>query len=161
MTVYPVRYTKDKAPRVSLKSDPKVIGLLVEEGETQSIVKWPNGNEDCVANNWITKINGPLVLPAQPITSPAAKPGKLNGDVAAGALPLVPAAPPKARKTPDALALRVAGFDDAQLKSFATANDCWQDKYLELPNNGLRRMNVMNRLRAKLKKDPKYKVKWP
>lgn len=159
----PVRHTKDKAPRVFLKSDPKCVGLLIEEGEIQSIVRWPNGNEDCVVNTWVERVNGPLVLPAQSITSPAAKPGKLNGDVAAGVPATAPAAqkPPKVRKAPDELALRVAKFDDAKLNVFAKANDCWHDKYLDLPNNGLRRMNVMNRLRAKLKNDPKYKVVWP
>lgn len=34
---------------------------------------------------------------------------------------------------------------------FAKANDCWSDSYSAL-NNGMQRMNVVNRLRAKVKK---------
>jgi hypothetical protein len=47
----------------------------------------------------------------------------------------------------------------AQLKAFAVANGCWDDKYGKLPNVGLVRMNVINRLRAKIRKG--YEVKWP
>jgi hypothetical protein len=39
------------------------------------------------------------------------------------------------------------------------ANGCWDDKYGKLPNVGLVRMNVINRLRAKIRKG--YEVKWP
>lgn len=48
-------------------------------------------------------------------------------------------------------------MDVALLKRFAKANDCWQESYLRL-NNGQMRMNVGNRLRAKVKKG--YEVVW-
>lgn len=44
------------------------------------------------------------------------------------------------------------GMDVTKLKSFATANGVWDDKYASLPNPGLVRMNVVNRLRAKVRK---------
>lgn len=50
------------------------------------------------------------------------------------------------------------GMDAAKLKAFAVANGCWDDKYETLPNVGLRRMNVVNRLRAKVRKG--YQVVW-
>lgn len=53
------------------------------------------------------------------------------------------------------------GIDLVKLKKFAKANGVWQDKYDDLPNNGLRRMNVLNRLRGKINKDAGYKVVWP
>ena len=42
-------------------------------------------------------------------------------------------------------------IDPVKLRTFAVANDCWQDRYNQL-NVGMRRMNVVNRLRAKVKK---------
>ncbi len=42
-------------------------------------------------------------------------------------------------------------IDPVKLQTFAKANDCWQDRYEQL-NVGMRRMNVVNRLRAKIKK---------
>lgn len=50
------------------------------------------------------------------------------------------------------------GFEPERLKKFAVANGVWDDKYDNL-NNGLRRMNVVNRLRNKISKQ-NYKVKW-
>ena len=50
---------------------------------------------------------------------------------------------------------RVCGLDVAKLKQFATANGVWQDKYMQLPNPGLIRMNVLNRLRAAIRKGHK------
>lgn len=49
-------------------------------------------------------------------------------------------------KTEDGLRI-----DPVKLRTFAAANDCWQDRYDSL-NVGMRRMNVVNRLRAKVKK---------
>lgn len=45
----------------------------------------------------------------------------------------------------------------AKLVAFAKANDCWVDDYKHL-NVGQQRLNVGNRLRAKIKKN--YKVVW-
>ncbi len=56
-----------------------------------------------------------------------------------------------------ALTSRDSKFDGAALKKFAKANGVWQDRYAQL-SNGLQRMNVVNRLRGKIRKDPKYKV---
>lgn len=50
-------------------------------------------------------------------------------------------------------------IDVALLKRFAQANDCWVPVYAKL-NAGQQRMNVGNRLRAKCRKDPDYKIKW-
>lgn len=162
------RFNKDTASRVRLNSDPSIVGWMVEQGPEQSIVLWPNGNKDCVVNKWISVVNGPITFKSK-LDAPkmAAPTGTVTGrvpsvDPAISNMPKAPEPKPKKpRKEPDALALKVAEFDDKQLKKFATANGCWQDKYLELPNNGLRRMNVMNRLRAKIKNDPKYAVVWP
>lgn len=49
-------------------------------------------------------------------------------------------------------------IDAALLKRFAQANECWMPEYSKL-NVGQQRMNVGNRLRAKVRKDD-YKVKW-
>lgn len=47
--------------------------------------------------------------------------------------------------------------DPAKLKRFAIANDCWMPEYASL-NVGMQRMNVANRLRAKVKKG--YDIVW-
>lgn len=49
-------------------------------------------------------------------------------------------------------------IDGAKLKSFARANGCWDPKYADL-NVGMQRMNVINRLRAKIRRD-KHVVVW-
>jgi hypothetical protein len=41
---------------------------------------------------------------------------------------------------------------------FAKRNDCWDHAYLKL-NKGMRRMNIVNRLRAKVVRD-KYEIVW-
>lgn len=67
-----------------------------------------------------------------------------------------------AKPAPDDLPLQIKerfGLDAAKLKAFALANGCWDDKYAAMPNVGLQRMNVVNRLRAKVRKG--HKVKWP
>jgi len=174
------RYTKDNAPRVQLNldNDPTSVGWLIEEGPVQSIVRWPNGNETCVVNTWIKRVEGPMLLRALPdaaavrMQAPKNARGQTLNDELNMHAQMEQAGrkmikeqdaerKPKGRKAPDEIALRVAEFDDARLQQFATANGCWQDKYLELPNNGLRRMNVLNRLRAKIKNDPAYVVVWP
>lgn len=50
-------------------------------------------------------------------------------------------------------------FNADKLKKFAKANGVWDDKYASL-NNGLQRMNVVNRLRNKTKKDAKFTIVW-
>lgn len=50
-------------------------------------------------------------------------------------------------------------FNAVKLKRFAVANGVWNDKYATL-NNGLQRMNIVNRLRGRIKKDGKFKVVW-
>lgn len=42
--------------------------------------------------------------------------------------------------------------DTEKLEEFARANGCWEDKYRFL-NPGMQRMNICNRLRAKVRKD--------
>lgn len=48
--------------------------------------------------------------------------------------------------------------DEVLLKRFAQANGCWDPKYAHL-NVGMRRMNVVNRLRGKIRRD-EHKVVW-
>lgn len=48
-------------------------------------------------------------------------------------------------------------IDKAKLRSFAKANDCWVPTYAHL-NVGMQRMNIANRLRAKIKKG--HEVVW-
>lgn len=52
-------------------------------------------------------------------------------------------------------------IDADKLARFAKANDCWVESYASLANVGQQRMNVGNRLRAKVRKDPEYAIKWP
>ncbi len=58
-------------------------------------------------------------------------------------------------------------IDAAKLVRFAKANECWVESYASLKtasgalNVGQIRMNCGNRLRAKLRKDSEYTVKWP
>lgn len=52
------------------------------------------------------------------------------------------------------------GTDWAKLNRFAEANSVWEERYGAL-GDGLRRMTIVNRLRGKIKKDPKYTVVWP
>lgn len=51
-------------------------------------------------------------------------------------------------------------IDAEKLARFAKANDCWVESYASLKNVGMRRMNISNRMRAKLRKDPEYAIKW-
>jgi hypothetical protein len=68
-------------------------------------------------------------------------------------------APARAKAPVDELGVKVASIPlGAEFKKFAQANGCWDDKYDAL-NAGLRRMNAVNRLRAKVRKG--YVVKWP
>lgn len=53
------------------------------------------------------------------------------------------------------------GIDAAKLRRFAIANECWVESYASLKNVGMQRMNIANRLRAKVRKDPNYEIKWP
>jgi hypothetical protein len=48
-------------------------------------------------------------------------------------------------------------IDPVKLRTFARANDCWDPRYSGL-NVGMQRMNVANRLRAKVRKG--HKVRW-
>lgn len=57
-------------------------------------------------------------------------------------------------KDPDTNKLKL---DWVKLTEFAKKNDCWSSEYSKL-NKGLRRMNIVNRLRAKTKK--KHEVVW-
>lgn len=49
-------------------------------------------------------------------------------------------------------------IDAAKLKKFAKLNDAWVDSYAHL-NVGMQRMNVANRIRAKVRRDD-YKIVW-
>lgn len=57
-------------------------------------------------------------------------------------------------------------LDFARFVKFAQANDVWVEGYRSLKNrhgkrnNGMIRMNVINRLRAKLRKDKDFKIEW-
>lgn len=63
--------------------------------------------------------------------------------------------------------MRAYLFDDedgellnhAKMRRFAMANGCWQDSYSRL-NPGQQRMNIGNRLRAKMRKDAEFVVAW-
>lgn len=50
-------------------------------------------------------------------------------------------------------------IDRAKLVRFAKANKVWDEKYENL-NNGQVRMNVGNRIRARLRKEAEYSVAW-
>jgi hypothetical protein len=70
-----------------------------------------------------------------------------------------PKAPAKSKAPVDELGARVATIPlGAEFKKFAQANRVWNDKYDRL-NPGLQRMNVVNRLRAEIKRG--HQVKWP
>jgi len=49
-------------------------------------------------------------------------------------------------------------IDRVLLRRFAKANDVWADRYNDL-NNGMARMNIANRLRARIRKG--HEVVWP
>ena len=53
------------------------------------------------------------------------------------------------------------GTDADKLAAFAEANGVWDPKYASLPNFGLRRMTIVNKLRNKMKKHPNFVVGWP
>jgi hypothetical protein len=70
-----------------------------------------------------------------------------------------PKAPAKSKAPVDELGAKVASIPlGAEFKKFAQANHVWNNKYDRL-NPGLQRMNVVNRLRAEIKKG--HQVKWP
>jgi hypothetical protein len=68
----------------------------------------------------------------------------------------------QAEYTPDDLALRIRKTftaDDGKIDwpafiKFAKANDCWNEAYTKL-NAGMQRMNIVNRLRARVRKGDK------
>lgn len=144
------RYPRSQQPLVRLIKNPDSKGYLVEEGPEQSIVRWTDGNENCVLNKWIERIgderHGVSPLAAKDRASPSA--GKTPE----------PAPAPARKAPPDDLPERLKGYGPAVLKAFAVNNGVWDDKYAALPNPGLVRMNVINRLRAKVKKG--RQVKW-
>ena len=51
------------------------------------------------------------------------------------------------------------GIDTEKLRRFAIYNGLWDEKYSRL-NPGMQRMNVGNRLRAKLRKNPDWRPVW-
>ncbi len=145
-------------PQVRLKYDPTCTGRLLREGPSQSIVRWRNGNEDCVCNSWIERAEETSGSKSEQYEARLSKPEGTAADAGPSASPIIQTLKP--RKEPDALARRVSEFDDAELKVFALKNGCWDDAYATLPNNGLRRMGVMNKLRAKLRREPEYEITW-
>lgn len=70
-----------------------------------------------------------------------------------GRAPRPPVAPAK-----DDLGARLNALGPAEIKALGKRNGVWKDMYDELPNDGLRRMNVGNRLRAMVKRGET--VKW-
>jgi hypothetical protein len=67
--------------------------------------------------------------------------------------------PARAKSTPkDDLVARLRAYDLKALTKFAKANACWDAKYAALPNVGLVRMNVVNRLRGAVRKG--HEIKW-
>lgn len=84
----------------------------------------------------------------------------INAPAAAPVAVAAPAVTSARAKRPDPFAdvvARVRGLPPPKFKEFALANGCWDGRYAELPA-GLQRMNVVNRLRAKLRKG--HSVKW-
>lgn len=137
-------------PLVCLIANPELEGFLIQQGPEQSVVRWKNGNETTVVNGWIRRVETAPAAPEQD-AAPAPKPS-----AAAEPAPLAPVKKFKIRE--DWLeALRSA--DMTGLEAFARANEVWDDRYLKLPNEGLVRMNISNKLRAKIKKG--YEVKQP
>jgi hypothetical protein len=50
-------------------------------------------------------------------------------------------------------------IDTAKLRRFADANGLWIEKYARL-NPGMQRMNVSNRLRGAIRRNPEFEVVW-
>lgn len=50
-------------------------------------------------------------------------------------------------------------IDTDKLRAFAIANGCWVDTYSHL-NAGMQRMNVANRLRARVRKEEDFEIVW-
>lgn len=47
-----------------------------------------------------------------------------------------------------------------KMERFAQANELWDPRYSRL-NNGQVRMNIGNKLRARMRKNPKHELNWP
>lgn len=62
----------------------------------------------------------------------------------------------KTVKDPDSKRLKI---DPARLERFARANGIWSDEYKKL-NMGMQRLNVGNRLRGVISKNPDYQIVW-
>lgn len=138
---------------------PPLVGRITRLGPEQSIVRWSNGNENCVVNTWVEPVvEDEKLVPIPKMKAPDERMRSeftTHGTVT-GRLP--PVEKPKRTAPDDDIVDRLKAKTPEQLKSFAVANDVWDDKYDALPNPGLRRMNVVNRLRAKIKKG--HKVAW-
>lgn len=88
-----------------------------------------------------------LSLPVRPVDG--SRPGvNKSGSGVDGVSPVVAPKPAKG----DDIKARLTEYEPAALREFAERNGVWNDKYLELPNPGLIRMNIGNRLRAKIKR---------
>ena len=107
---------------------------------------------------YLSRPPSPLVEKVEPKVAPRPKPLANLKKRADGRVGLTL---DKGRPSKDDLPERIKaryGMDVKALKKFAQANGVWEEKYLKLPNPGLVRMNVVNRLRAKARKG--HVVKW-
>jgi hypothetical protein len=154
--------------RIQLVGHTHCKGKVLRAGPVQSEVKWDNGNEVVVVNTWIEPADEPDAGTSAAAEVPAGARG--HGGAAVDRVP-APAlvVPARTEDVPKVKAKRTAPADDLvdelkrfglpELKHFAVNNGVWDDKYASLPNPGLVRMNVINRLRAKVRKTG-HKVVW-
>lgn len=175
MNTKPARQTFEQNAPVRLRYDKPTRGKVVRPGPEQSIVRWVNGNENCVSNTWIEPIDDEPNMQNIPVRTEegrkvrnaliqATRADAVAVDFAQIEARVIAQMAEKSKrpKAPDddlVADIKAKCTDDASLKAFAVANGVWDDKYDALPNPGLRRMNIVNRLRAKIKKQ--HVVVWP
>lgn len=133
--------------RVCLVSSPDMQGKVLTAGAEQSVVRWDDGSEFVVVNGWIRPIEGEEPLP----------PYRNHVERRASRRPARQYVSETHHHKPDAptdeIADRLRAFPSlAELKAFAVANGVWKAEYDVLPNPGLARMNVLNRLRARVRR---------
>lgn len=146
---------------VTLRYDRDARGRIVRLGPEQSIVRWANGNETTVVNTWVEPLpedDKLAPLPKMKVPERVKEKDMPNRRGVAMAAYNDKINKQNKPKPDDDIVDRLKALTPEQVKAFAVANGCWDDKYDAMPNPGLQRMNVINRLRAKVKKG--YKVVW-
>lgn len=148
--------------RIQYGTGEEYFGTVIEPGPEQSLVEWNNGNRTYALNKWFTPLpdepvrcKGPLAR-AMRVAEQKQRPLNEALNLAAqmdraGRKMRAEQDRQERKPPPDDLPERLKAYDAAALKQFAINNGVWQDKYQDLPNPGLVRMNVVNRLRAKVK----------